>query len=149
MDPKAYKPQDFRWSQRDKRWANKKLGASKLTVGGYGCAVLCTTYVIDRFLKDKKEKTLMPNEVIDKATFTPNGLLYWNIVGKITKNRLVQVYDKTKADYTLMMVWWGTMTHWVVLLNGDLCYDPWDGAIKKRKQPHWKTDGGFVYYKKA
>lgn len=148
MNPSEYQPREFLWSQRDLRWAKKLLGASLLDCGHYGCASLCVTYVVDRRRDELGKGFLYPSEVIQKSNYTPGGAIYWNSAEVLSGNRLKQS-GKTGANYTLMEVVWGVYHHWVVLLDGDLCYDPWSGTVIKRVQPQWYPSGKYIYYKKV
>lgn len=150
MNPADYQPREFLWSQRDLRWAYKFLGRSQLDCGHYGCASLCVTYVVDRRRKEIGWNFLYPNQVIDRAYYAdPTGKIYWNSAETLSNNRLVRIYNPLEANYTLSEVVWGTYHHWIVLLNGDLCYDPWDAQIKKRIQPQWYSSDRFIWYKKV
>lgn len=124
-----------------------KLGTSGLTVGGYGCATLCITYIMDRYWKDQGKPFMYPSEVVRKASYTPQGLLYWNTVDRLTGGKVVYSPTADGTRYKLMQVRWGAYLHWVVLLDGDLCYDPWDGKIKKREQPIWLPTGRYIHFK--
>lgn len=147
MNPNDYQPRDFLWSQRDIRWSWKKLGKSSLTVGGYGCAALCCTYVIDRRMKDLNRGGILPGDFVNRATFTPGGSIYWNSVDAISGGAVRHTSNPAESRYRLMEVVWGTYHHWIVLLDGDLAYDPWDGKIKNRVQSQWYPSGRYIYFK--
>lgn len=151
MKPSDYKPRDFLWSQLDKRWKNMRLGQSMLTMGGFGCVTMDACYIINRYNKDHGLPRIMPDEVCRRSVYTKTGNFYWNSVTKITKGKLVQTYNPKEADYTLVMTWLGHQTHWITLLNGDLCYNSLangSACIQKRIQPnYWKYGAGFVYFK--
>jgi hypothetical protein len=149
MDPAAYQPRDFLWSQRDFRWAKKKLGASPLDCGHYGCASLCVTYLVNRRRKELGQGIIYPNQVIDKSNYTPGGLIYWNSAEILSGGRIKQTWKQSEAKYTLMEVVWGVYHHWIVLLDGDLCYNPWTGKVEKRVQSIWYPSGRYIYYKKV
>lgn len=147
MNPKDYPVRDFQWSQRDWRWRWKKLGRSGLTVGGYGCASLCITYILDRFFKETGQRWLYPSEVVDSATYTPDGRLYWNTVDKLSHGALKHVYYRGR--YVLKEVYWSTYRHWVVKLGKEednLCYDPWSGRIENFSRPEWIPTGREIYF---
>lgn len=152
MIPSKYQPRDFLWSQRDWRWRNKKLGASQLDCGHYGCASLCLTYIIDRRFKEVGLKFLYPSQVIDRSNYTPGGMIYWNSADIISAGRVKQVWRRADAHYVLMEVKWGNYLHWLVQLNGDLCYDPWENGsacIKYRDQVYWRPTGRYIYYRRG
>ena len=153
MTPEEYKPRDFQWSQRDKRWYKKHLGKSNLICGDDGCASLDVTYVIDRYLKSIGKPFLYPDQVIDLAIYTPDGRIYWNTVDKITKGAVIHTYNSKEANYTLRQVQWGPYyQHWVVklgTLKDNLCYNSWPlvRQIEFFARPEWEPTGREIYYK--
>jgi hypothetical protein len=152
MNPADYKPQDFAWSQRDLRWSWKKLGGSKFDVGHYGCAAVACNYIWNRYLKDNNRPFMRPGEFIDfgnkNGKFNSQGLISWNIVDLISKGKLLNTWNPNdNVRYILQEVHWGPYLHWIVLLDGDLCRDPWDGKIKKRVQSFWAPTGRKQYFK--
>ena len=92
MQPEDYKPQDFRWSQRDLRWSWKRMGGSTLTVGGYGCASVAANYAVNRAWKANNiPRFARPDEFVDycnkKGGYTSTGLINWNIVNTFSMKR--------------------------------------------------------------
>ena len=152
MNPIDYKPTDFLWSQRDIRWAYKKLGGSGLDVGHYGCASVGANYCINRAWKSKKiDRFSRPGEFIDfcnnKGFYTKNGMLYWNSIDKFSNGVLKYTPTKLGSFITMAQVRWGSYLHWIVLLDGDLALNPWTGKIEKRKQSIWLATGREIYLK--
>lgn len=60
------------FSQRDKRWSQKKLGNSSLTMGRFGCT---TTSIAD--LSTYFGDNLNPAQIADKIKYTKDGLVMW------------------------------------------------------------------------
>ncbi len=128
-------------SQRDPRWAKKKLGFSTLTIGGYGCTLTCLTMLINQFSKIQ----YTPNEVNDKLkkvnAFT-GALLIWSRVPiafpflKFNKraynynNLEVALYVYVKKTPVMVEVNGakiGAPKHWVLFIGGGKMNDPWTG----------------------
>jgi hypothetical protein len=152
MNPSAYTPQDFRWSQRDIRWAKKKLGTSGLTVGGYGCASLMANYAVNRaWLKLGIKRFARPSEFVDYANthrfYTSTGLINWLVVDSFSGGKLRLTPNKREQFITVAQVRWGAYLHWITLLDGDLCMNPWTGKFEKRNQSIWKATGREIYFK--
>ena len=152
MNPIDYQPRDFLWSQRDPRWSGKKLGTSGLTVGNYGCASVAANYAVNRAWQALGiNRFARPGEFVDYCNthkfYTSGGLLSWNSVNHFSAGKLIYHTKKEGSYITLAQVRWGSYLHWIVLLNGDLCLDPWDGQIKKRVQSKWFPTGVQRYFK--
>jgi ABC-type bacteriocin/lantibiotic exporter with double-glycine peptidase domain len=60
------------YSQRDPKWNQKRLGASSLIMGRYGCT---TTGIAD--LSTYFGDNLNPAQVADKIKYTKDGLILW------------------------------------------------------------------------
>lgn len=152
MDADKYQPRDFAWSQRDPRWSWKKIGISGLSIGGYGCATVAANYAANRAWKKLGiPKMTRPGTFVDfcnnNGGYTDNGMIRWTMVDKFTNGCLVYTKEKKGSFVTLAQVRWGALLHWVVLVNGDLCQDPWDAQFKKRLQPKWLATGREIYFK--
>ncbi len=151
MIPADYRPQDFQWSQRDQRWSWKRLGSSGLTVGGYGCAGVGINYWVNRaWQKLGINRFARPGEFFDFANqhhfFDPTGKIYWNVADAFSANKLFNTLNPKEAWATMMEVQWGHYLHWLPLLNGNLCLNPWTGHIEPRNQPIWKPTGKYKYF---
>jgi hypothetical protein len=70
------------YSQRDPRWKDERLGASTLTIGDSGCAMVAAC-----MLATLVEPTLTPLELNRRLSasggYTPTGLLYWGKVESV------------------------------------------------------------------
>ena len=137
-------------SQRDLRWAGDKLGASKITVGKFGC----TTTVISMIAHDFGcYKT--PLELAHNANnYTADGLVLWNRLNKTFEGQMRFVwrgYGYKGAGYVSPMLDFTPIlkalanpnqrvilqvndgAHWVKLNKKNLigkdwtAIDPWDG----------------------
>lgn len=155
----------YLWSQNDLRWKNKKLAASGLTFGGYGCAMTGTNYIGNRenlrrkmprpFVRPGEQWLDWMNKKAKACNYTnyltKGGEIYWDKLCEFWGGTLVHQWHsfaKGERGYTLAEVKWGTYHHWIVLLDGDLCLDPWDGKVKPRLQPgKWNLTGIYQYYK--
>lgn len=64
-------------SQRDSRWASKKLGTSTVsTIGGYGCLLTCASMVCKYFGKDT-DPSRLNDEMVKAKGFTNGDLWLW------------------------------------------------------------------------
>lgn len=122
-------------SQKDSRWAAKLLGPSKCTVYQYGCTTTCISMFSDWY-KEYKD----PGVLARSLTYTKDGLIIWQSIGKIFKTftfkwrfyshdkNLVVSALKSKNDTVLLNV--DRNKHWVAALYhvpfaGYWCSDPW------------------------
>lgn len=146
------------YSQRDMRWARKRLGKSVLTCSEVGCLATSIANAIG----------ITPAELIDRLEFTDDnhkyggGLILWNDKNKETLRKLgleyigryrswgVDDYQKMKEKCTddeyvpILQVKTRTQTrfdrHWVLPLGrrwsvfglGWLSVDPWTGGMQKK-----------------
>ena len=124
-------------SQRDPRWSSVRLGASPLTLGGYGCTTTCVAMI----------EGITPDKI---ATHTevytnPGGLILWSKLNAILKNVQFEWRDvvasagfnKAKVDSriekgeVLFEVDGGA--HWVLPIRKSedgkdyVANDPWTG----------------------
>lgn len=166
MNPVDYVPRAFLYSQTDFRWNPPfrpiKVALSGRSIKDIGCALSCQVYIINRaFAYDIKIGNYV--EWVNKKGkasnytdyITSDGNTYWNNVDKYTFNKLVHTYNKDEANYGLYQVRWGGIHHWIVKLDGDLCYNPYGGTIEKldgtgdgTKKPKWFLTGRAEYYKR-
>lgn len=145
------------YSQRDYRWANKKIGASQLTIGRYGCTITCiadlSTYFGDN---------MTPAEVADKLQFTKDGLIIWSSVNfehfkfsqrLYTHSPILEraaLFDPNQA--VILQVHNGS--HWVVLtglLQQGKDYqiaDPWLGDRSSLIQRYENITGAAYFRRK-
>lgn len=60
------------YSQRDDRWANKKIGGTKYLMKDFGCAVTSVAMAYQF-----KGKNYTPQTILSSADFTNQALIYW------------------------------------------------------------------------
>jgi len=154
-------------SQRDLRWASDKLGASKLTVGRYGCTTTCVSMLSDYFKCYMSPKEMAAHK--DWYTKGTNGgLIIWqNLVfahmGFIRReygehmSEIVKAIENPSLAVTLQV---NDGQHWVAALRlpnlverlahkGDvLVLDPWTGAKVWAKQKYKNITGAAYFGKK-
>lgn len=109
------------YTQGDKRWADKRLGASRLTVGAYGClsTALAQALTLAGYGVDPGAFVDAMNKV---GGYTVGGLLIW---GKLDQAFPQLHIDKPNGDSVHEGRWNGN-THWVLQKDG-MIYDPWYG----------------------
>lgn len=148
------------YSQNDPRWAAKKLGKSKYTVGTSGCLV---TAVQNQLLRDGFHTD--PGLFTDWANLNhgfedPLGYLVFGSIARYSKRYQLVDRDATNKLNTIHQVMWtlrnGTRTtHWVAQDKGRDIFlapyviDSWDGKRKSLRQPFWKITGRRAYIKLA
>lgn len=69
-----YWDSDNFFSQRDERWANKKIGGTKYLMKDFGCAVTSVAMAYQF-----KGKNYTPQTVLSGADFTNQALIYWPV----------------------------------------------------------------------
>ena len=128
-------------SQRDKRWANDKLGNSNLTIGQDGCTATCLAMVNNDF-----GANCTPLDVAEhKDWFTPQGLILWyklNLKFAVFQERVrsfkPQEISHALNDHNkrvmLELLLPRNTKHWVIAQanSGSSTYqirDPWDGTL--------------------
>lgn len=143
-------------SQRDARWATKLLGPSKCTVYQFGCTTTAISMFSDWYGEYKD-----PGVLARSLTYTRDGLIIWQSIGKIFKTLTFKwrfyTHDKklitnalsSKNDTVLLNVDRGK--HWVSALyhipfRGYMCIDPWIGA--KRAYLYTEVSGGALLTRK-
>lgn len=125
-------------SQRDPRWAEKKLGASSLTIGRYGCTTTCCSMLSDYF-----GCYTSPDQIAaHKDWYTPEGLVLW-IRFKFEKMKFTwrdykrddaKIKEALKDPNQAVILQVDNGSHWVVALsatwfgNSYMIADPWDGT---------------------
>lgn len=124
-------------SQRDQKWASKRLGASSLTVGRFGCTTTCISMLSDYF-KCYQSPGLISSFV---TYYTPSGLILWNKLNfqKMKFVERVRRFDSTKIQESLkhpkkaVILEVNDGAHWVVGVKKNLigkdytAVDPWTG----------------------
>lgn len=154
-------------SQRDPRWRYKKLGFSKLSIGGYGCTLTCLTMLLNKI--DHRSYTV--SEVNDRlktlgnyhATKNPNGaflgaLLVWSNVERVYPSLK---FNWRSYNYDNVRVAWyvyfkklpvmvevnaasiGASKHWILYIGDRLACDPWTGKVISTSQ--YPATGSATY----
>jgi len=137
-------------SQRDERWKLKRLGGSNVTIGNYGCLLVCHSMYLRYLGQDLLPDAL--NEVYkNKGVFDPQGNInFWAAATAFENTWVADEYyncydipcDLSKIDYLLdkkmpviALVDFspkaGIQTHFVLIKgkenNSYLINDPWTG----------------------
>lgn len=137
-------------SQRDERWKLKRLGFSTLTLGGYGCVVVCLSMICQYFGKDTDPAKL--NEALKSVKGFSGGLIIWNKLSEVYPDiKLEKIIEcptthapMSEVDYWLLekkcpvIVWvdfnpdQAIQQHFVLIVGKDeqgnyLINDPWTG----------------------
>jgi hypothetical protein len=87
--------------QSDPRWADATIGATRLTLKAKGC-VITSCSMLDSYFDPKEFK--FPDELAKKLKFTPEGLLIWESLAKVTPFKLekrLRTYDEAAIDDSL------------------------------------------------
>lgn len=121
-------------SQRDSIWADKKLGASSLTMGKYGCTTTCLSMLTDYF-----GSYMRPDAIAgQKDWYTKGGLVIWSKM-KLPMKFVKRTYGRDDAEFTAALkdpkravMFEVQGNHWVVAMgknwNGSYrISDPWFG----------------------
>ncbi len=61
------------YKQTDSRWANKRIGSTKYTIGDIGC----TTTALAMTESYRTGTTIYPDAMSKKLTYSSSGMLYW------------------------------------------------------------------------
>lgn len=135
------------YSQLDPKWKSKKIGASSLSIGSYGCTLTCIAE-----LSERAKKPFTPAQLAsDKTCFTPDGLVLWNKVfakiGGVAKyeRRYGSMLPKVEADQSLILQVSIKSTygkHWVVYKDAKTILDPLGG--KERPLNYYPKITGYV-----
>ena len=132
------------FSQRDPKWANKKLGFSNLTIGNYGCTLTCLSSLIS-YVYQETYKPDKVNELLKNANAYVGALVLWSRIplafNKVKFIKRVYSYNNLETSYYVYVrkmpvlvevnaAKIGAPRHWVLFLGNQKCLDPWDGTIK-------------------
>lgn len=143
--------------QRNPAWKDVKLGASRLTMGGYGCVTACVSAVsawYDEYTPPDKIAT-------KKKNYTTSGLIIWQALDFKRfqfKQRFYSfrrdlideaLYSPTKAVIVQVQNshWVWVIGRWVPYL-GYRIMDPWTGSIRYTNLYGNKITGGAIFDKK-
>ena len=69
-------------SQRDPRWANKKLGTSNTTIGDFGCTLTCMTMLCNYYGFEETPESLN-RATVENNGFVNGNLYVWTSISKI------------------------------------------------------------------
>lgn len=130
------------FSQKNPLWAKKLLGASKLTMAGYGCTTTALAEVNNRF-----GANCTPDQVAaHKDWYTATGLIMWNALdlqhavfewryyGYNSAKVLEALNDPNNKAVLLEVNMPGAAKHWLkgeAIGNNNVIYarDPIDGSM--------------------
>lgn len=142
-------------TQRDPKWSNKRLGASTLTVGRFGCTTTSIAMISDYFGCYQS-----PDVIASVPTnYTSDGLIVWSKF-KWSKMRFDRRYygeqtaiidEALKNPNKAVILQVDNQAHWVVALRKNLfgkdyvCLDPWDGKKKDTKRTYKNITGFAVF----
>jgi len=122
-------------SQRDLRWASKKLGLSNLTVGNKGCTTTCLAMAASYF-----GETISPLQIASNVNnYTKEGLIIWgNLNFKkmkfVSRERLWPsqnlLKECLKDPNRVILLEVNDGAHWVLATGFNwfgrlMCADPW------------------------
>jgi hypothetical protein len=131
------------FSQRDPKWANKRLGFSTLTIGNYGCTLTALSSLVSYVYQETYTPDRV-NDMLKKAGGFVGALVLWSRVplafGKLKwmkrvygyKNWEVASYVYLKKTPVLVEVNGakiGAPRHWVLFLGNQKAMDPWTGNV--------------------
>jgi hypothetical protein len=130
-----------------------KLKPSSLNMGDFGCMVTATIFQINRHMNTSTTPGQFCEWLSTHSGFTDDnfrggpGMMLWSKVSEYTKGRLKYVgggsTPPTNKKFTIAQVFFGRINHWVALLPGGECMDPWSGKIMKQSQ--WRFTGEKRY----
>lgn len=143
-------------SQRDPRWAQKKLGNSPLTIGRYGCTTTAICMGLSAF-----GVAITPDVIASNSTsYTTDGLILWTNLSlprfKFLKRVNVRDDAAIKAslaasdEFVILEV---NHSHWVLALGNTLfgndykIADPWFGD-KSTAVGRYKEITGSAHFKR-
>ena len=145
-------------SQKDIHWVNRKLGASWLTVGRFGCTTTAVSMVSDHFGEFIDPGVLSSNQQL----YTRGGLLIWSEINNIFKTfrftKRLRGYIKKEVmiglsdpnEMVLLQVAYGR--HWVLadkMEEQDIkVADPWLGDYGYALRRYWQMNGSAHFRRK-
>lgn len=146
------------YSQRDRRWANDKMGASGLTIHNFGCTITSLAMLLTSLGYDETPKTVNRKLSAHGGYYKKTALLLWAVVPKIwSRLRFV----KRAYNYNNLEVAWyiygkripvmvevngakiGAARHWVLFTGNRQMIDPWFGRISATN--FYPTTGYALY----
>lgn len=150
----------IRLSQRDPRWAAKKLGASPLTIGQKGCTTTCVSMASDYF-----GHLMTPDQIAGhKDWYTKpghpqgSGLIIWGQLKMPGMKYLKSDYSRNDANIQaaladpnkIALLTVNHRAHWVLAikyLGGGkyLVADPWTGKDVEVISMYHQIDGAAYF----
>lgn len=146
------------FSQRDRKWANDKMGESGLTLHNYGCTVTSLASLLCALGYDETPKTVNRKLSAHGGYYKKTALILWSAVSRIwTKLKFV----KRAYNYNNLEVIWyvygkripvlvevngakiGAARHWVLFVGDKKMIDPWYGRISVTN--YYPTTGYTLY----
>ncbi len=141
-------------SQRDSRWASKKLGFSDLSIGFYGCTITVLTMLLNYvegtdYTPDQvNEKLKTAKAFSDGVTIGKGALLVWARVPLVFPS--LKLIKRGYNYFNLEVAWWvyvrkmpvmvevnaasiGAPRHWVLFIGWGNQLDPWYGKMNSTK----------------
>lgn len=142
------------YSERDPRWADRRLGASAQTIGEAGCLLTCVCMAAQIAGVD-----IQPGELNALLRFCDGyekgDLLRWYVAGRLLGLRLEVLSDcmwipapvaemRAYLDAGIPVIcqvddWQGAPNpkalHWVLWINERQYIDPYDGQTKWMREP--------------
>jgi len=121
-----------KYSQRDKRWKDIKLGYGNGTLGDFGCLLVC-------FSMAWEVNPNILNEVFKKNGWFEVNLVLWSIVTGYHRRMKTYNNDEVKKaieQYRACIIETDFDTnpsngrHFVLAIGNKKCYDPWTGTEK-------------------
>lgn len=70
-----------KFSQRDPKWANEKLGTSGVTIGDYGCALTCLA-MLECYYGFDTDPLQLNQLFIEKGVYANRNLISWYVIDK-------------------------------------------------------------------
>ena len=131
------------YSQRDERWANKKLGFSDLKFKTHGCTVTALASFVSHIYNDKITPDVVNTKLKEVKGFS-GALVIWNrlpiVFPKFKWVKRAYNYSNAEVSYyvylkrTPVMVQVnaypiGAPVHWVLFTGSRKMMDPWYGRI--------------------
>lgn len=124
------------FSQRDKRWANKRMGQSNQTLGRSGCTTTCIA-MLSTYFGDN----LNPAQTCDRIKYDKNGLILWSS-SKFNKFKFwfreyrpnhTNIKNALAGKDTAVILQVANGSHWVVATGNYApkvytIADPWDAS---------------------
>ncbi len=150
-------------SQRNPKWKDKKLGASDLTIGEFGCTTVSLSMALISF-----GYNVYPDQIAArKENYTKEGLILWNNLllpggfkfkwrygsptNFVRNDAEITRSLKNPNEFVLLSV--GNNTHWVtgmgkILLSSNYrVADPWKGVQAKAPQDFRNISGSAHFYR--